>query len=209
MRGQSHSTTSQVRDLLRRLSSGQPRAREALIERSMARLERLARAQLSGFPAVARWEQTDDNVQGVVQRLHRALMSLRPGSAREFFSLCSALIRRELLDLKRRHFGPEGIGAHHVSPGPAATGATPRLDVPPYHVSDTTYDPARLARWTELHQTVETLPTDLRELFDLVWYQELTHAEAAEVLGVSVKTVSRRWRDARLRLAHLVEDGQV
>ncbi len=62
-------------------------------------------------------------------------------------------------------------------------------------------DPAALAEWAEFHQRVETLPLELREVVDLLWYQELTQDEAAELLGTSSKTVSRRWREARLMLA--------
>jgi DNA-directed RNA polymerase specialized sigma24 family protein len=34
----------------------------------------------------------------------------------------------------------------------------------------------------------------------LLWYEGLTQPEAATVLGVSLKTVKRRWQDARLFL---------
>ena len=33
---------------------------------------------------------------------------------------------------------------------------------------------------------------------DLLWYRGLTHAQAAEALGVATKTVQRRWASARL-----------
>ena len=44
------------------------------------------------------------------------------------------------------------------------------------------------------------MPEEEREVFDLVWYQELTHAQAAEVLNLSTKTIQRRWQSACLRL---------
>ena len=47
---------------------------------------------------------------------------------------------------------------------------------------------------------VEPLPDDEREVFALVWYHDLSQAEAADVLGVSVRTVIRRWQAARIRL---------
>jgi RNA polymerase sigma-70 factor (ECF subfamily) len=46
---------------------------------------------------------------------------------------------------------------------------------------------------------IEALPADEREAFDLVRVQGLTQVEAAEVLGVAVKTVKRRL-DRGLRL---------
>jgi RNA polymerase sigma factor (sigma-70 family) len=54
----------------------------------------------------------------------------------------------------------------------------------------------------------ESLPDDEREVFGLVWYQGLTHAEAAAILGVSTKTVQRRWHSACLRL-HEVMGGDL
>ena len=41
-------------------------------------------------------------------------------------------------------------------------------------------------------EAIDDLPEDEREVFDLVRIQGLTQAEAAEVLGVSAKTVQRR-----------------
>jgi DNA-directed RNA polymerase specialized sigma24 family protein len=37
-------------------------------------------------------------------------------------------------------------------------------------------------------------------VFDLIYYQGLTRVDAAGLLGVSERTVKRRWRAARLRL---------
>jgi RNA polymerase sigma-70 factor (ECF subfamily) len=44
------------------------------------------------------------------------------------------------------------------------------------------------------------LPAQERELFDLLWYQGLNQTEAADLLGVCVRTVKRRWQSARLLL---------
>jgi RNA polymerase sigma-70 factor (ECF subfamily) len=200
------STTARVDRLLERLIAGDAQAKAAVIERSQRRLTELARRQMHGFPAVARWEQTDDVVQGASVRLHRALEHARPPNAREFFYLAAAVIRRELIDLKRRLFGPGGVAAHHASPRPELpSGSGPDVA----DAAGGTFDPAKLARWTELHEHVERLPEELREVFDLLWYDQLTHDEAAQALGVSTKTVQRRWREARLALHHLVEDGEL
>ena len=37
-------------------------------------------------------------------------------------------------------------------------------------------------------------------MFDLIFYQGLSHAEAAALLGISTKTVQRRWQEACMRL---------
>ena len=55
-------------------------------------------------------------------------------------------------------------------------------------------------------QAIEGLPEAEREVFELVRIQGLTHAEAAEVVGVAVKTVQRRLNRARLLLAEQLAD---
>jgi RNA polymerase sigma-70 factor (ECF subfamily) len=54
---------------------------------------------------------------------------------------------------------------------------------------------------------VGALPEEGRAAFDLLWFQGLTQAEAAVVLGVAEVTVRRRWLAARLRLQDLLRDG--
>jgi RNA polymerase sigma factor (sigma-70 family) len=195
-----------VQVLIDRLRTGDDSARDALMARAFDRLRRLARRMLKGYPAVGRWEQTDDVLQNALVRLDRSLKSVTPPTARDFFRLAAAQIRRELIDLTRRYSGPEGLRTHHstrVRPY-GSEGGMPGLGEP----SDTTHDPIRLASWTEFHGWIETLNDEDRELFDLLWYQGLTQAEAAGVLGVAERTVHRRWVAARLNL-HRVLGGQL
>src|SRR5262249_40682589 len=100
--------------------------------------------------------------------------------------------------------GPESPGAHHesVAEAPGAEAAVPA------DPADSTYRPDRLADWAEFHQQASSLPAEEQEVFDLIWYQELTHAEAAAMLDVSTKTVQRRWHAACLRL-HEVLGGRL
>lgn len=207
MAGAQPKTSAEVGRLLERLRHGDESARAELVARCLQRVTALARGQIRNFPGVARWEQTDDVVQEVTRRLSQALRTVRPQSPRDFFNLCSRHIRFELIELHRKHFGCEGIGANHASPGPQTDiGRGARLADAPADDSD---DPQKLARWTELHRHVDRLPDDHREVFDLIWYHDLTHADAAAVMGVSTKTVSRRWREARLRMHYLLEDRQL
>ena len=61
-----------------------------------------------------------------------------------------------------------------------------------------------MAVWTEFHCRVEQLPSAEREVVDLLWYDGLTQAEAAEVLSISPRMVSHHWVSARLKLADWV-----
>ena len=62
-----------------------------------------------------------------------------------------------------------------------------------------------MRRWTEFHEAVARLPDDLRSVFDLLWYQEMSQAEAAALLGVSVPSVKLRWMKARLRVQQALD----
>jgi RNA polymerase sigma-70 factor (ECF subfamily) len=190
--------TSVIQGCINRLRDGDESARAALLGCAADRLARLARKMLRGYPGVARWEQTDDVAQNALIRLERALRAVAPPTARDFFRLAAAQVRRELIDLARHYQGPQGLGAHHATRagrGGSAATATMAAESP-----DTTNDPGRLAAWAEFHAAVAALDEADRELFDLLWYQGLTQAEAAAFLGVTERTVNRRWLAARVRL---------
>src|SRR5436190_1055282 len=71
---------------------------------------------------------------------------------------------------------------------------------PLYEGGDVSLEPTNLALWTEFHRQVEALPEEEREVFDLLWYQGLKQEEAAEIVGVTTRTIKSRWRSARLKL---------
>ncbi len=151
---------------------------------------------LRRYPKVRRWEETDDVFVEAVTRLHRALETVQPESPRHFYNLAATQIRRVLLDLSRRYYGSEGLGSHHdTAVGSSHDGATPK-----YEPADVSGEPSSLGQWTEFHEQVEALPEEEREVFNLIWYEQMTHEQAGEVLGVTARTVRRRWQDARYLL---------
>lgn len=189
--------TTEVQARIDRIRAGDPAAREELLAATCERLRRLTRKMLKGYPGVRRWEETDDVLQNAVLRLCRALSDVTPPTAGDYFRLAALQVRRELLDLARHYYGPEGAGAHHASRAPADSQAS----TPPAHEpADRTHDPVALAAWADFHAAAQNLPEEERDVFDLVWYQGLTQVEAGGVLGVSEPTVQRRWTAARLRL---------
>lgn len=188
--------TLQLVGLLDLMRAGDLSARQRLIEHACGRLRGLARKMLHRYPKVQRWEQTDDVFVEAVTRLHRALETVQPESPRHFYNLAAAQIRRVLIDLSRRYCGAEGLASHHDTAAGQPDGQRP----PHYDPPDPTGEPAGLADWTEFHRQVESLPEEEREVFNLLWYEQMSQEEAAEVLGVTARTVRRRWQDARYRL---------
>jgi RNA polymerase sigma-70 factor (ECF subfamily) len=179
-----------------RLQSGDPAARDALFTAATERLRKLAHRMLQSYPRVRRWEQTEDVLQNSMIRLYRTLQDVPPQTVTDFLRLAALNIRRELLDLAKRHYGPFGLGSNHASIAPDED--RPRGFAEP--AGQQSLEPSRLAAWSEFHEQVEQLPDDERAVFDLLWYQGVTQAEAAQLLQVNERTVKRRWQSARLKL---------
>jgi RNA polymerase sigma factor (sigma-70 family) len=186
--------TAQLVGLLDLMRSGDQTARQRLVEHSCERLRGLARKMLRRYPKVHRWEETDDVFVEAVTRLHHALATVQPESPRHFYNLAATQIRRVLIDLSRRYYGAEGLGSHHDTVAGNPEGS------PKYEQADSSGEPADLAEWTEFHEQVEALSDEEKEVFNLLWYEQMTQEEAAEALGVTARTVRRRWQDARYRL---------
>jgi RNA polymerase sigma-70 factor (ECF subfamily) len=186
--------TTRLQTWVDRLRAGDRAAADELLRAVGGRLERLARRMLLGFPNVKRWADTDDVLQGAVLRLLRTLERLRPKHVRDFFKLSAVQIRRELLDLARHFYGPEGLGANHASPPPGA------VDDPVKVVPDLRDSSGELEKWQRFHEAVERLPDEEREAMALVFYHGSTQAQVAKLLEVSERTVRRYWQSACLRL---------
>jgi RNA polymerase sigma-70 factor (ECF subfamily) len=180
-------STATLHDLIARFQAGENSALDSLIRRTAERLEQFARRMLAGFPKVRAKEQTDDVLQSALIRLSRTLRQETPKSVREFFGLAAVQIRRELLDLARSH----------------ARRPTERLAQDP---PDARQDTGELDRWTRLHEAVEQLPAELRDVFSYSFYHGWTQAQVAEVLHISDRQVRRLWVEACLRLKAAVED---
>jgi RNA polymerase sigma-70 factor (ECF subfamily) len=190
---------------LDRLKAGDGTARAELLALAFSRLTRLARKMVKGYPRVRRWEQSDDVLQNAVMRLHRALEVATPDSSRSFFNLAAVQIRRELIDLSRHYYGPRGWGTFHDSRvKDDCKGVENSLETQP----DETSDPTLLGDWTDFHSQISSLPPQEQEVFRLLWYQGLSQAQAAELLGVTDRVVKYRWRSARLRISE-VFDGHM
>ena len=186
-------TPPELGDCLARLAAGDSSAADRIIELCQARLRRLTHRMLARFPNVRRWDDTDDVMQNASLRLHRALVRLRPGAPRDVLALAATQVRRELLDLARRHAGPQSQAANH---GTNVARGMP-TEEPVHHVDRAAAPPHALDRWRAFHDAIDALPPEEREVFHLVWYLGSDQATAAALLGCSSRTVRARWRAAR------------
>jgi RNA polymerase sigma factor (sigma-70 family) len=185
--GTTDEATGRLEALLERLHAGDESAKDEVIWHSCERLMSLASKMMRRYRRLHRWEELDDVFQDAMLRLHRSLSDVKPESVRQFFGLAATQIRRTLIDMARRHYGPEGPGTYgHVDIGQAEAA--------------TTNGPANLHQWTEFYEVLDTLPEEERAVVDLLWFEGLTQAEAALALGASERTVRRRWYAARYLL---------
>jgi RNA polymerase sigma factor (sigma-70 family) len=185
--------SAELQALLDRLRDGDREARRLLLERACERLRRLAGRMLHGsFPELARRHELDSVVHETWVRLLQALEKAEPPTVADFFRLAAHKFRQVLLDMaqgERRRAQREVLGlsgADSAGPAPPAAG--------------TTYDPARLALWTELHEKVAALGEQERAVFEMHYYLGLPQAEVARVLGLHPRKVSYLWVAATEKL---------
>jgi RNA polymerase sigma-70 factor (ECF subfamily) len=182
--------TAFLQECLDRWRAGDRAAADDLLRRVIARLEKLARRMIRGFPNVRGVADTDDVLQNSLLRLLRTLQSIRPDTPRDFFNLAAVHIRRELLDLARR---AKGKGTVPFDPAGSSDPAAPEPAAPAVTDADTD-------RWVRFHEAVDALPVEEREVVGLVFYHGWTQARIAELFQVDERTVRRRWSSACDRL---------
>jgi len=156
-----------------------------LVERHYGFIYRLA-YRLMGNRADA-----EDVAQEVCARLGRAIRGYRGGSA--FTTWLYAIVVNAVRDSGRRNaretakataWGTHALIAGEAEPEPEEAAET-------------------------LWQAVRGLPPKQREAITLVYGEEMSHAEAADLMGCSESTVSWHIHEAKKRLKQIASAGEV
>ena len=192
-------TTADLQDLVERLRDGDSSCAGHWWTAFTIALRRIAAAMLQKDFARLRGRHDLDSVvdESWVQLL-KALETTQPATVEEFYRWSSAK------------------SAMCCSTWPEATaGTTPTArsasdaegsdSAVPSDLGDTTYDPARLAFWTEIHREIGRLPADQRIVFRFHYFADLPQAEVARLLDLQPKQVSRLWIAATARLAQRLD----
>ncbi len=175
----------QVTRLLERWGDGDVEAMDDLLPLVYDELRKLARGYL-------RKERPGHTLESgaLVNEAYFRLVGQREvqwQNRSHFYGIAAQIMRRLLVDHARRHrFQKRGGGARAVT-----------LDDALVPEDEKTVDVLELD--DALKRLAETDPEKSR-LVELRFFGGLSHAEIAEVLGVSLSTVERQWRLARARL---------
>jgi RNA polymerase sigma factor (sigma-70 family) len=165
-----------------------------LLDQSVRRLQVLCSNLLHrNYPRLLRSPvsvEPEDVLSAVVARLIKALRSVRPGNVRQFFALANKHMRWELNELAR------GLDQRPPVELVAESGLRAAAD------SGSGLSPNS----HRMLGAIEALPEDEREAFSLVRIQGMSNVEAAEVLGVSSKTIQRRITRSMWLLAEALDD---
>ena len=188
------------KELIDLANTGDLAARRKLLEHAYDRLCRLAGKMLAeSFPMLQNRHEVNSIVHETWLKLDQALDKTQPPSVADFFRLAAFKIRQVLLDMvdryrkasQRERFGlAQGLGSGDF----------------PSH-GNTTYDPRKLAEWTEFHHRVEKLAPDEKSVFELHYYLDIPQTEIAELLNLHPRKVSYLWVAATENLASAFHDG--
>jgi len=167
----------------------------ALLGRSVHRLHHLcANLLMRSYPRLTRAPlnlQSEEMLSAVAERLLKAMREVHPKTVRQFFALANQHMRWELNDVARRLDKQEPLFEIQESALPAA----PQSSGSPLS-----------ATGLRMLEAIESLPDEEREVFDLIRIQGMPQTEAAEVLGIAVRTVQRRLNRGMLLLAEKLND---
>lgn len=186
-----HRTTASVQRYLIALAGDEtpePIVR-ALLARAANRLQGLCTNMLRRqYPKLTRGPacvQDEEMLSLLVERLLKAMRKVKPTTVREFFALANKHLRWELNEFARKLAArpPMSPLADDIAFDPSSPGSAEAFSI------------------TQILEAIERLPDEQRETFCLVHIQGLTHAESAEVLGVSTKTIQRRLHESVSTLA--------
>ena len=189
------STTASIQNHLNQLRADvtESEAVRGLLERSAARLSMLCGNMLRRrYPRLTYPPlnlSTDELLSAVVERLIKAMREARPSDVRQFFALAGQHMRWELNDLARRLDREEFGKLINEDLVPTSEPSDSQL-------SD-------LCK--KLFEEIDALPSEQREVFELVRLQGLSIAEVAPVLGVTEVTVRRRLNRALSGLTALFD----
>ena len=177
---------SRISSLIGAIEGGDRAASDALFSALYSELHRLARRELmrpSGAVTL-----------GTTTLLHEAYLNMagRDGASfadrGKFMHYAARVMRGLVIDYARRRHALKRGGQFEITSMPADGGA------------ETAVDHAELARIGEALEELAKTERELAEIVDLKFFCGFSFEEIGKMLGVSERTVQRKWEKARIYL---------
>jgi RNA polymerase sigma factor (TIGR02999 family) len=189
-------TSANLTELLRKWSDGDAKALERLVPLVDRELRKIARRYLRN----ERGNPTLDRTTALINETYACFLrqaSIRWENRLHFFGIAARLMRRILVDHARRHRalkrgGGEDLRSCDGSPGKSGNEGLGAVELIAVH---------------HALQRLAGLDPRQARVVELRFFGGLTIIEAAEALGVSIDTVKRDWRNARLWLRREIRGG--
>jgi RNA polymerase sigma factor (TIGR02999 family) len=179
--------TSDITELLHRWSDGDTTAEEELFTLVLPNLKRLAayfmKAERSGHIL---------QPSALVNTVYLKLVSIKYQdwrSRQHFFALAARAMRRHLIDIARKNQGVEFVPWENMKYALQADSSRLNLEITVNRLLD---------------ELAATKP-DWCMVVEVKYYLGLTDEEAADALGMKLRTLQRMWRDARQWLFERIE----
>ncbi len=196
-----HDQSIVLKNLISLANSGDLDARRQLLGHAYDRLCSLAAKILSeSFPSLKNRHEVNSIVPETWLQLDQALDKSQPPTVADFFRLAAFKIRQVLLDMVERQ--PK-LSQREFQAGGSELGES-EFKSP----GNVTYDPRKLAEWTEFHQRVDSLDANERAVFEMHYYLEIPQSEIATLLELHPRKVSYLWVAATEKLSQAFGDRE-
>lgn len=161
-------------------------------EQSIKILEKAVSKSLKLNPKLNRWLSENDLTQDVLLRMVRTCQEVDIVDQNHFIHLMLVQLRRAIIDNYRKLFGTQGW----------ARNVTTQLDtIDPLNLGDNSNDHSiTFEELIDFHESVNNLPDHERKVFHMYYYGGLTEMEISVILGISERTVRRRWKNANHKM---------
>jgi RNA polymerase sigma-70 factor (ECF subfamily) len=201
---------SEVDRLLSRVATGDPDAWRALFDRDRERLRRMVALRMD------RRLQGRVDPSDVIQEAHIEAMTRLPEYLRQpdmpFFLWLRLIVGQRLTLLHRRHLGTPGrdagreIGLYHGAL-PEATSAALAARLLG-HLTQPSAAAVRAERKIRIQTALNAMDPLDREILALRHFEQLSNGEAAQAVGLSRSTASKRYLRALQRLKEMLAAGR-
>ena len=202
-----HRNGSDTDGLIGRAREGDETARDELLGRYRARLQRMVAMRID--PRMSARLDPSDVVQEALQDASRRLPDYLDGPQRPFYAWLRQITWDRLVDVHRRHIDAQKRSVKHEHPWTPNLNDESVFDLATNLVASSINPSRRMMNaemQTRVRAALKKLAADDREILVMRHLEQLEVHEIADVLGISETNVTTRHLRALQRLRHELGD---